>query len=83
MPNVWNLYEALVQSKTIDPHPDPAGLFNDTIVEPTKRFTLVAAEEVNLQPDREITSMLKGAYPFLPKPNASYYADWERRLLKS
>ena len=48
MPNVWDLYEMLVQAKTIDPHPDPAKLFNDTIVEPTKRFTLPAVEELGL-----------------------------------
>ncbi len=83
MPNLWNLYEMLVQAKTIDPHPDPAKLFNDTIVEPTKRFTLPAAEELGLQPDPEIEMMLKGEYPFLPKPVDTYYADWERRLLKS
>ncbi len=83
MPNVWNLYEMLVQAKTIDPHPDPAKLFNDTIVEPTKRFTLPAVEELGLQPDPEIEAMLKGDYPFLTKPAASYYADWERRLLKT
>ena len=83
MPNVWNLYEMMVQAKTIDPHPDPARLFNDTIVEPTKRFTLPVAEELGLQPDPEIENMLKGDYPFLPRPAASYYADWERRLLKT
>jgi hypothetical protein len=82
MPNVWNLYEMLVQAKTIDPHPDPAKLFNETIVEPTKRFVLPVAEELGLQPDPEIENMLKGDYPFLPKPATSYYADWEPRLLK-
>jgi len=82
MPNVWNLYEMLVLAKTIDPHPNPAKLFNDAIVEPTERFTLPAVEELGLQPDPEIETMLKGDYPFLPKPVASYYADWERRLLK-
>jgi hypothetical protein len=82
MPNVWHLYEMMVQAKTIDPHPNPAKLFNETIVEPTKRFTLPAAEELGLQPDPEIEAMIKGDYPLLPKPNESYYADWERRLLK-
>jgi NitT/TauT family transport system substrate-binding protein len=82
MPNIWNLYYMLVQAKTIDPHPDPAKLFNETIVEPTKQFVLPVAEELGLQPDPEIESMLKGDYPFLPKPAASYYADWELRLLK-
>lgn len=83
MPNVWNLYEMLVRAKTIDPHPDPTKLFNETVVEPTKRFTLPAVSELGLQPDPEIEELLKGDYPFLPKPTASYYADWERRLLKS
>ena len=83
MPNVWNLYEMLVKAKTIDPHPDPAKLFNDTIVEPTKQFTLPAAEALDLEPDPEIEGMLKGDYPFLTKPAASYYADWERRMLKT
>jgi ABC-type nitrate/sulfonate/bicarbonate transport system substrate-binding protein len=82
MPNVWNLYEMLVQAKTIDPHPDPAKLFNETIVEPTKRFVLPVAEELGLQPDPEIENMLKGDYPFPPKATTSYYADWEPRLLK-
>jgi len=82
MPNVWHLYEMLVEVKTIDPHPDPAKLFNDGIVEPTKRFTLPVVEELGLQPDPEIENMLKGDYLFLPKPVESYYADWERRLLK-
>ena len=82
MPNVWHLYEMLVKANTIDPHPDPAKLFNDVIVEPAKRFTLPAAEELGLQPDPEIEKMLKGEYPLLPKSVDSYYADWERRILK-
>lgn len=83
MPDIWNLYEMQVQAKTIDPHPDPAKLFNDTIVAPTKRFTLPAAAAMGLEPDPEIAEMLKGDYPFLPKPAASYYSDWERRMLKT
>jgi NitT/TauT family transport system substrate-binding protein len=82
MPNVWNLYEMLVRNKTIDAHPDPAKLFDAAIVEPTKRFTLPAAEALGLQPDPDIDAMLKGEYPFLPKPAPNYYADWERRQLK-
>jgi sulfonate transport system substrate-binding protein len=83
MPNVWNLYEMLVQNKTIDAHADPARLFDAAIVEPTRRFTLPAAEELGLQSDPDIESMLKGDYPFLPNPVASYYADWEHRMLKT
>ena len=89
MPNVWHLYEMMVQVyemmvqvKTIDPHPDPAKLFNDGIVEPAKRLTLPAVEELGLQPDPEIEKILKGDYPLLPKSVESYYADWERRLLR-
>jgi|SRR3984893_2838774 len=83
MPNVWHLYEMLVQAKTIDRHSDPTKLFNDAVVEPTKRFTLPAVEELGLQPDPEIEKMLKGEYPLLVKPVDSYYADWERRILKT
>jgi len=83
MPNVWHLYEMMVQVKTVDPHPDPAKLFNDGIVEPAKRLTLPAVEELGLQPDLDMEAMLKGDYPFLPKPVESYYADWERRLLRT
>jgi ABC-type nitrate/sulfonate/bicarbonate transport system substrate-binding protein len=82
MPNVWNLYEMLVRNKTIDAHPDPAKLFDAAIVEPTKRFTLPAAEALGLQPDPDTDAMLRGEYPFLPKPVPDYYADWERRQLK-
>jgi hypothetical protein len=35
-----------------------------------------------LQPDPEIEKILKGDYPLLPKSVESYYADWERRLLR-
>jgi hypothetical protein len=83
MPNVWHAYEMLVQAKTIDTHPDPAGLINNTVVEPTKRFVLPALAELGEQKDEQIAAMLKGEYPLLPKPTASYYADWEYRLGKA
>lgn len=83
MPNVWHVYEMLVQAKTIDPHPDPTKLINDAVVEPAKRFVLPALEELGEQKDEEIEAMLKGEYPLLPRPPASYYADWERRLVKA
>jgi ABC-type nitrate/sulfonate/bicarbonate transport system substrate-binding protein len=82
MPNVWNLYEMLVRNKTIDAHPNPAKLFDAAIVEPTKRFTLPAVEALGLLADPDIDAMLKGEYPFLPKPAPNYYADWERHQLK-
>lgn len=83
MPNVWNLYEMLIEAKTIDPHPDPARLFEEGIVEPTRRYVLPVAEELGLQTDPEIQKMLTGDFPFLARPAAEYYTDWERRLLKS
>jgi ABC-type nitrate/sulfonate/bicarbonate transport system substrate-binding protein len=83
MPNVWHAYEMLVQAKTIDPHPDPAKLINDSVVEPARRFVLPVLEELGEQKDPQIEAMLKGEYPLLPKPAASYYADWERRLVKA
>jgi ABC-type nitrate/sulfonate/bicarbonate transport system substrate-binding protein len=82
MPNVWHAYEMLVQAKTLDPHQDPVKLINDAVVEPAKRYVQPALEELGVQPDPQVTAMLNGEYPLLPKPPASYYADWERRLLK-
>jgi ABC-type nitrate/sulfonate/bicarbonate transport system substrate-binding protein len=83
MPNVWHAYEMLVEAKTIDAHPDPAKLIDDTVVEPAKRFVLPALAELGEEKDEQIEAMLKGEYPFLPKPTASYYADWEHRLVKA
>jgi hypothetical protein len=72
----------LVQAKTLDPHQDPVKLINDAVVEPAKRYVQPALEELGVQPDPQVAAMLNGEYPLLPKPPASYYADWERRLLK-
>jgi len=83
MPNVWHVYQMLAEAKTVDPHPDPEKLFNDAIVEPVKRFTLPVVEKLGIEPDPVIEKMLKAEYPLLPKPVESYYADWERHLLKS
>ena len=83
MPNVWHVYQMLVEAKTVDPHPDPEKLFNDAIVEPVKRFTLPVVEKLGIEPDPVIEKMLKAEYPLLPKPVESYYADWERHLLRS
>jgi ABC-type nitrate/sulfonate/bicarbonate transport system substrate-binding protein len=82
MPNVWHVYQMLIEAKTIDAHPDAAKLFADTIIEPVKRFTLPAVEALGIDADPVIEKMLVADYPLLPKPDASYYADWERRLLK-
>jgi NitT/TauT family transport system substrate-binding protein len=82
MPNIWHIYEMMVQAKTIDRHPDPAKLFNDAVVEPTKKYLYPAVEQLGLQADDQIDGMLKGEYPLLPMPVASYYAEWEKKALK-
>lgn len=82
MPNIWHVYEMMVAAKTIDPHPDPEKMINDKVVEPTKRFLLPALDALGWQRDPPIEAMLKADYPLLPKPVESYYADWERRILK-
>jgi len=82
MPNVWQVYQMLVDAKTVDPAPDPEKVINTAIVEPTERFTLPAVTVLGMQPDPAIEQMTTGEYPLLAKPNASYYADWERRMLK-
>jgi ABC-type nitrate/sulfonate/bicarbonate transport system substrate-binding protein len=83
MPNAWHVYHMLLAAKTIDPHSDPAKLFHDAIVAPVERFTLPAADALGRQSDPMSLKMLTADYPMLPKPDASYYADWERHLLKS
>jgi ABC-type nitrate/sulfonate/bicarbonate transport system substrate-binding protein len=83
MPNVWHVYEMLVQARTIESHPDPAKLIAEAVVEPAKRYVEPALAELGLQSDPQVEAMLKGDYPLLLKPPASYYADWERRLMRS
>lgn len=78
MPNIWHVYEMMVQAKTIDAHPDPAKLFNDAVIEPAKRYLLPALEALGLQADDQVEAMLKGEYPLLSRPVASYYAEWEK-----
>jgi sulfonate transport system substrate-binding protein len=81
-PNLWQIYEMLVQAKTIDPHPDPAKLINNGFIEPSLRLVLPVAEELGWQKDAAVEAMLKGEYPLLPKPAESYYSARERQLLK-
>ena len=58
-------------------------MINDAIVEPAKRFVQPALAELGEEKDEQIEAMLKGEYPLLSKPAASYYADWEHRLVKA
>jgi ABC-type nitrate/sulfonate/bicarbonate transport system substrate-binding protein len=82
MPSLWHVYEMMVAAKTIDAHPDPKRLFNDAVIEPAKRYILPALEDLGMQSDEQIDAMLTGDYPLLPNPIASYYSDWEKRILK-
>jgi hypothetical protein len=72
----------MVAAKTIDAHPDPKRLFNDAVIEPAKRYILPALEDLGIQGDEQIDAMLTGDYPLLPNPIASYYSEWEKRILK-
>jgi ABC-type nitrate/sulfonate/bicarbonate transport system substrate-binding protein len=83
MPSIWHIYEMMVQANTIDRHPNPAKLFNDAVVEPTKRYLFPALEQLGLQADEQVEGMLRGEYPLLPMPVASYYAEWEKKALTS
>jgi ABC-type nitrate/sulfonate/bicarbonate transport system substrate-binding protein len=83
MPNLWHIYEMMVQANTIDRHPNPAKLFNDAVVEPTKRYLFPAIEQLGLQADEQVEGMLMGEYPLLPMPVASYYAEWEKKVLRT
>jgi ABC-type nitrate/sulfonate/bicarbonate transport system substrate-binding protein len=81
MPNVWHLYEMLVAGKAMDAVGDPAALFEEAVLEPTRRITLPVLEELGWEKDAVVKGMLRGPYPLLPKPPEAYYADWEKKLL--
>ena len=81
MPNVWHIYHMLVAGKAMDAVSDPTKLFEETVIEPTRRITLPALEELGWDKDPGVEAMLRSAYPMLPKPPEAYYAPWERKLL--
>jgi ABC-type nitrate/sulfonate/bicarbonate transport system substrate-binding protein len=81
MPNVWHIYHMLVAGKAMDAVGDPTKLFEETIIEPTRRITLPALDELGWDKDPVVEAMLRSAYPLLPKPPETYYAPWERKLL--
>ena len=82
MPNVWHMYHLLVAGKILPPVDNPEKLIEETVIAPTRRITLPALQELGMQPDPEIVSMLRAPYPMLPKPTEAYYADWERKLVQ-
>ena len=81
MPNVWHVYEMLLAGKLVDAAADPAKLFDETVIEPTKRIALPALDELGWNKDPVVKDMLRAAYPLLPKPPETYYAEWETKLL--
>jgi ABC-type nitrate/sulfonate/bicarbonate transport system substrate-binding protein len=81
MPNVWHIYEMLVAGKAMDALSDPAKLFEEVILEPTRRITLPALEELGWDKDAVVQDMLRATYPMLPKPTDAYHTDWEKKLL--
>jgi len=72
----------LVAGKILPPHDNPEKLIEETVIAPTRKITLPALQELGVQPDPEIVSMLRASYPMLPKPTEAYYADWERKLVQ-
>jgi len=83
LPNVWHIYHMLVLNKVLDPIDDAARLIEQSVVEPAKRIGLPALAEVGQQADPEVSAMLRGPYPLLPKPVEAYYSDWEHALLRA
>jgi ABC-type nitrate/sulfonate/bicarbonate transport system substrate-binding protein len=81
MPNVWHIYEMLVAGKIIDAAPDAEKMMDGAVIEPTKRITLPALDELGWSKDGVVQDMLRATYPLLPKPPEDYYADWEKKLL--
>ena len=81
MPNLWHIYEMLVAGKALDPVADPAKLFDEVVVEPTRQITLPALDELGWVKDAVVQDMLRASYPLLTKPPEAYYADWEKKLL--
>jgi ABC-type nitrate/sulfonate/bicarbonate transport system substrate-binding protein len=80
MPNLWHIYEMLVAGKALDAVSDPATLFEEAVIEPTRRITLPALAELGWDKDPVVQDMLRASYPLLAKPPEAYYAEWEKKL---
>jgi NitT/TauT family transport system substrate-binding protein len=81
MANVWHIYYLLASGGVITPVDDPGKMMNEFFIEPTKRFTLPAVEELGIVPDKVVSHMLRASYPMLPKPVEEYYAPWDHKFL--
>jgi hypothetical protein len=82
MPNVWHIYHLLVAGGVVTPVAEPEKLMHEYFIEPTKRFTLPAVDELGILPDPVVSKMLRASYPMLPKPVEEYYAPWDQRFLR-
>lgn len=80
MANVWHLYYLLLSGGVVTPMEDPAKMMDEYFIEPTKRFTLPAVDEVGFQPDPVVSKMLHASFPMLPKPAEEYAAPWDTRF---
>ncbi|HUH84864.1 MAG TPA: ABC transporter substrate-binding protein [Stellaceae bacterium] len=81
MPNLYHIYQMLVAGKAMDAVADPAKLFEESVLEPTRQITLPVLDELGWDKDAVVEDMLRASYPLLPKPPEAYYAEWEKKLL--
>jgi len=63
MPNIWHVYQMLLEAKTVDPHPDPMKLFEERIVAPTRQFTLPAVERLGIESDPALEKNARSRIP--------------------
>lgn len=81
MASVWHLYTLQVVGKIIKPHDDIDKIMRSYFIDPIQKFTLPALEEIGIEPDPVIKSMLGAKYPLLPKPVEAYHTEWDKKLL--
>ncbi len=81
MPNLWHIYEMLAAGKALDAASDPGRLFEEAVIEPTRRITLPALDALGWDKDAVVQDMLRASYPLLAKPPEAYYAEWEKKQL--
>ena len=77
IPNVWHVYYMMEDAKVIDPIENFRALVDSYFIEPAKRFTLPAVEEVGRQNDPVLDSVRAQQLPLLPKPFQEYLGPWE------
>lgn len=82
LPNLWHIYYLLLDAKIINPMASPEKLLDQYFVEPAKRFTLPALEELGWQKDPVLNELVTLQLPMLPKPVHEYHAPWEKQMLK-